>query len=272
MGERAERWMMLVRAIQSLALLLVLSSPHEAVGLPWQRTEPLRVLVVMDTARPEFFSANPDAPGFDREIVEGFAKLHRLKVELVTLASWEQLLPALLQEKGDIIAGGYRDTEERRNEIAFTSEVFPTRWVIATRKPHRAVRTLEELRAEKVGTMKGTSMADGLTALKIPFDDIPVGSFAEALRTGRVTVVAWSVERAMGGRRDDPALQFGMFFGKPGSLAFGVRKEDSDLRTLLNEYLGHLRRSGAWNRLAVKYFGEDVLRVLKEARGDATAP
>jgi ABC-type amino acid transport substrate-binding protein len=259
MGASMLRW---------LALAIVLTATRDAGAAPLASPgETLRVLVVLDLQRPEFFSDNPAAPGFDREIIESFAVLHRLKLEVVTLSSWDEILPALLRKRGDVIVGGYRDTEARRREIAFTREVFPTRWVVVTRKPHRAVLSLQELRTERVATMKGTSMADGLTALGIPFTDIPVGSFASALRTGQATAVVWSIERAMGGRREDPDLQFGLFFGDPGSLAFGVRKEDAALRQALDDHLANLRRSGGWNRRAVKYFGSDVVNVLKVARG-----
>ena len=53
-----------------------------------------------------------------------------------------------------------------------------------------------------------------------------------------------------------------MTLGKPLSSSWGVRKEDTALRDVLNSYLLGLHQSPAWSRLIVKYFGEDALAVL----------
>jgi ABC-type amino acid transport substrate-binding protein len=235
------------------------------------------VLVVLDTIRPEFFSMDAAWPGFDREVLEGFARRHHLRLEIVALPSWDNLIPSLLAGKGDVIAGGFRDSPARRQLIAFSAEVFPSRMLVVTRKPHRVVKTIKELREEKVGTMRGTAMAEAVMTAGVPkanFDDgIPVGSFAQALRSGRITAAAWSIERAMPAQREDPDLQFGMFLGGPGSLAFATAKGDTQLLAALNEHLDAFRKSGAWSQLVVRYFGANSLKVLQQARSEtATAP
>src|SRR5262245_15637634 len=86
----------------------------------------LRVLVVPEAPRPEFFSFDAARPGFDREILEAFAHLKEMQAEFVAVQSWDNLIPALLQGKGDVIAGGFRITEARQKLVAFSSDVFPT--------------------------------------------------------------------------------------------------------------------------------------------------
>ncbi|MGH8514778.1 MAG: transporter substrate-binding domain-containing protein, partial [Gammaproteobacteria bacterium] len=80
--------------------------------------------------------------------------LHRLRMEPVTVSTWDGLIPALLQGRGDLVAGRFTVTEARSRQVAFTTEVFPTRNVVLTRRPGRVVTTLDELRAEKVGKIK----------------------------------------------------------------------------------------------------------------------
>ena len=254
-----------------LAVLAILAAEARAADLQeiHQRGH-LRVLVVFDSQRPEFFSMKPEAPGFDREILEGFAKLQRVRLDVVALPGWDAMIPALLADKGDVIANSYRVTESKKKSIAFTSDVFPSRMVVMTRKPRRVVHTLETLREEKVGTVKGTALAEAVAAAGVPRanvdDGIPVGGLADALRAGRVTAAVWGVESAIGAQREDPDLQLGMFIGDAGSLAFGVRKEDQRLRAALNEHIQNLHRSGAWSQLVVKYLGASAPQVLKKAR------
>jgi len=236
----------------------------------------LRVLVMPDTRRPEFFSvAAGTAPGFDQEVLDGFARLHHLALHPVPLASWDALIPALIEDKGDLIAGRFTATDSRRKLVDFTTEVFPTRSVVLTRKPHPAVSTVAQLRKEKVGTIKGTSMAEAIAGAGVPAasvdDGIPAGGYDEALRSGRITAAVWGVESAIAAQREDPELQLGMFLGPPGSLAFAVRKGDKALLAALDEYIENLRRTPSWSRLVVKYFGEAAPEVLRKARAESAA-
>jgi ABC-type amino acid transport substrate-binding protein len=102
----------------------------------------------------------------------------------------------------------WRLTEERRRRIAFTTEVFPTRTAVVTRRPHRVVKTLEELRAERVGVVKGTSMAEAVESAAVPRasvdDSIPSGGGPAALKSGKVTATVLGVENAITAQRDDP--------------------------------------------------------------------
>ncbi len=52
------------------------------------------------------------------------------------------------------------DTPERRQRVAFTSEVMPTYNLSATLAPHAAPASLDELRRLKVGVAKGTATAE----------------------------------------------------------------------------------------------------------------
>jgi len=255
-----------------VAALAVLAAATHVVAsdLPdIQKRGSLRVLVVIDAHRPEFFALEGAKPGFDREILEGFAKVQGLTMEVTSLASYDDLIPALLDHRGDVIAAGYRDSETRRKSITFTDEVFPNRYVIITIKPHRVIQTLEELRKERVGATRGTATAEAVLAAGLSpesvDDGIPIGNYVEALHSGRVTAAVWSVERALPAQREDPSLQLGMYVGKPGSLAFGLRKEDTQLQAALNDHIARVRKSGAWSRMVVKYFGENALSILQQA-------
>jgi lysine/arginine/ornithine transport system substrate-binding protein len=193
----------------------------------------------------------------------------------VAVDAWVALIPALLEGKGDVVAGRFTATDSRRKLVAFTTEVFPTRNVVLTRKPHPPVMTVEQLRKEKVGTIKGTSMAEAIAAAGVPAanvdDGLPTGGYDDALRSGRITAGVWGVESAIAAQRQDPDLQLGAFLGPPASLAYAVRKGDTALRAALDEYIENLRRTPSWSRLVVKYFGDAAPEVLKKARSESTA-
>jgi histidine transport system substrate-binding protein len=210
-------------------------------------------------------------PGFEREMIEGFATLHRLKVEFVAVRSGGERIPALLADKGDVAGGGLIITEARRKLADFTSEVFPTRHVTVTRRPHRLIETLEQLRQARVGTHKGSSWAEAVTAAGVPPENVDDSfesprAVLQGLREGKVAAVVMALGWALLEQRKDPELELGLFVGPVTSRAWGVQRDAPQLRHALNEYITNFRQSGAWNRLVVKYYGDLALEVLKKAR------
>jgi lysine/arginine/ornithine transport system substrate-binding protein len=254
-----------------MLLLVAAAAPLRADMADVEKRGTLRMLAVVVPGELEFVSSDAGGhPGFDREVLDGFARLHKLRVELLNVESWDGLVPSLLKGRGDVIAGRFTATDSRRRQIDFTVEVFPTRNVAVTRKPHEAVPSLEALRGESIGIVKGTSMADVLAAAGIPaasiVADIPSGGAFEALRSGRISCTIDEVAGAIMAQRADPELRIGAFVGPPGSYAYGVRKTDPQLKAALDEYIENLRKTPTWNRLVLKYFGEAAPEILRKAR------
>jgi len=228
----------------------------------------LKVLVV--DGSPEFYKLKPHQdPGLEREILDGFARLHKLSIETLEVPSWSALVPALLDGRGDLIAGSVTVTEGRLKQIDFTQEVFPTRNVVVTRKPHAPVKTLAELRTLRVGTIRGTSLAEAVAAAAVPpaqvDDSFPSGGLPDGLRRGKIQAAVIGLEAAVLAQREDPDLQLGLFVGPRQRLAFGVRKIDKELTAALDTYIANVRKTPTWGRLVVKYFGNSALDVLKRA-------
>lgn len=257
----------------TLGLLLSLATARtgETRDLPGiQKQGTLRILAVVADEE-AYFIADAPRGGFDWELLEGFARLHKVSLELVPVSGWDGLIPALVKSRGDVIAGGFTDTEARQKQIEFTAETFPTRSVVVTRKPTRRIAALDELKGERIGTVRGTAMFDDLVAAGIPpasiDDSIPSGGIPQALKEGRITAGVDGIEAALIASASSPDLQIGLFLGQPASLAYGVRKDDGQLLKALNEYVANVRRTPTWSRLAMKYFGASAPEILKKARG-----
>ena len=258
---------------RALAVAILTAAPLSAADLADVKARgTLRVIVMPLSATDEFFPLPAGArPGFDRALLDGFVALHRIKLEVVAVEGWDNLIPALLQGRGDLIAGRFTVTDTRLKQIAFTSEVFPSRNVVLTRKPHAPVATVEALREEKVGTIKGSSMAEAVRAV-VPApnvdDSFPPGGLPGALVAGKVSAVVLGVESAIAAQRQDQEMELGTFVGPPRSLAYGVRKQDAALLQALNEYIDNVRRTPTWSRLVVEYFGASAPDILRKVRSN----
>jgi membrane-bound lytic murein transglycosylase MltF len=63
-------------------------------------------------------------------------------------------------------------------------------------------------------------------------------------------------------KRRHPELQAGIAVGQPASLCWAVARGNATLKQPLDAYIENLRKTQAWSRLIVKYFGEETQRVL----------
>src|SRR5262249_47179647 len=132
----------------------------------------LRAIVSMD-GLPEGVSLKQGTPpGMEREMIESFAGLQRLRLEFVPVPTGGDRIPALLAGKGGVVGGSPVVAEARRKQVAFTAEVFPGRSVVVTYRPHAAVESLEQLRKERVGTLKGSSWAEQVAVAGVPPDKV----------------------------------------------------------------------------------------------------
>src|SRR5512141_3133429 len=109
-----------------IAVVCLLAVPAAAADLPRLQGQGTLRVVVWSANLPELYAARggPDA-GMEAEILQGFATLHRLRLQLVKVDSIDARIPALLEDRGDLVAGGLVDTAARRKLVDFSSELFP---------------------------------------------------------------------------------------------------------------------------------------------------
>jgi ABC-type amino acid transport substrate-binding protein len=250
-------------------LALTVSCPALADLAEVKKRGALRVLAPADE-NPLWFSLQPAGePGFEREVLEGFARLHGLKLEILAVERWDEAIPDLLRSRGDLISG-MNATETRRQQIAFSAELVPSQQLVVTLKPYRVVTTLEQFRGEKVGVSPGTTWAEAARNAGLPAgrtESCPdVAGCIEALRAARITATVMDVADLLLEGRQEPRLQGGLQLGPPLSSAWGLRKDDHVLRREVDAYLVRLKSSPKWSVLVVKYFGDDALRILGRAK------
>lgn len=260
--------------VQRVLTLIVLGGGLDpcaarAADLPEiMRSGTLRALVAADES-PEFFSFEPGrSPGFERELLAAFARVHKLQLRAVPIARFDDIIPALLRGDGDVVTG-IIDTEDRRQRVAFSVEVLPSRILVVTRAP-KAIHSTSELAAERLGVVSGTTWGEAALAAGAPADRIEslpdMPALLAALYSGKVTGIVVSLSDFVLERRRTPELRAGPFLGDRRKAAWAVRRGDSQLLRALNAHIESLRRTPSWTRMAETYFGRDALTLLGRAK------
>jgi ABC-type amino acid transport substrate-binding protein len=182
----------------------------------------LRVLAAADED-PVWFSIRAGAsPGFEREVLEGFARLHKLRFEAVPVVRWEDAIPMLLRQDGDVL-GGMSVTPERRQRVDFSVELLPARSIVVTRRPGDRARTLAELRAARVVIVPNTTWAEALEKAGVPVSRAlrvaDISAAVEAIQTGHADATVTGVVDFLLQRRKHRDLEAGL------ALLFGAQDE-----------------------------------------------
>jgi membrane-bound lytic murein transglycosylase F len=253
------------------ATLLVLSvAPARALDLPeLKRKGALRAIVAADEAKETFDFAGGANPGFEREMLEQFVRKEGLRLEVVRAPGHGQRIPLLLKGEGDVIVAIF-DTPERRAQVGFTGEVMPTHDVAVNLSPAPPVPSRDALRAARVAVVRGTSPAKVAIEIGVPATALvqvdTIDALARSLEKGEAQAAILPVSEFALASRRFPKLQAGVSVGTPGRVAWATRKEDVALGAALDEFVRLYRSGPSWNRLVVKYFGDQVLTVLGRTR------
>lgn len=190
----------------------------------------------------------------ERELVENFAKREELEPVWVRVDRFADLIPALLEGRGDVIAANLTVTDERREQIAFTVPLGRVREQLVTHEEDTELRKPPDLAGRRVAVRRSSSFWPTVEALQREVPELELVALPEDVDTEealyRVSVgeldltVADSniVEQV---RHYLPEIRVAFDLAKDRAIAWGVRPDAPKLRDALSEFLEttHLVRS-----------------------------
>lgn len=204
---------------------------------------PLRVLVRLfnDGFLPP--QANPETA--ELELLEAFALRHGVRLERVGVERFDQLIPALAEGRGDLIAAGLTITSARQRQVAFTRPTQVVDELLVTRAD-AGVQRPGDLAGATVHVAKGSAFIDTLTALRDAGVSVLVDEVEGAFPPDQL---AWEVSRGkksftvVDSRRFDAIAQYTQGLAAPFALAhdrpiaFALRPTDTKLKAQLDSFL-----------------------------------
>jgi len=210
------------------------------------------------------------------QIAEAFARFHGLTPELVITNNFADMIPALVEGKGDIVVGNLTVTEPRRKLISFSIPLDHVREKVLVHKDNDSINAVKDLDKKRVMVSPSSTFWDALIWLKKnKYQDMeliprPRGMLDEEeldlLVEGEIdaTIRDSNIVEMYSGYRDD--FKIATNFSKQRHIAWGVRKEAPALLLALNEYLQLEHRYQDPNEIHTDDFDaiqkRKVLRVL----------
>ncbi|WP_193162469.1 MltF family protein [Microbulbifer hainanensis] len=207
------------------------------------------------------------------QLAEKFARSRGLEPQWIYVESFADLIPALLDGRGDVIATNFSRTAGRAEQVAFTRALQYVHELLITRTDSATPTSSEPLR---VAVRRGSAFAQTLAAdnsgeqrFAITYLDQPIdnetllGAVVDG--TYPATVVDSNLAEAM--LPDYPQLEASSVLQSQRAIAWAVRREASQLERALNEFFTSERLEADQQRQNLRRDWKDIaqsrtLRVL----------
>ena len=239
-----------------------------------------RVRVLVSFSRTNFFVSQGRPRGFDCDLMTEYQralltqlKLRRGDMNVVFVpVPFEQLIPALLEGRGDIAAGGLTVTPAREKLVAFADPyVSGVDEIVVATKNLRDFKSLDDLGGRTVRVVRGSSYVDhlkqlsdemqlrGRAAINIAEADpsFEAEDLLEMVHAGvtDLTVVDRPIADAWSQVLPGLDARIKLKVNTGGSLALAVRPNNPQLLASVNAFVrGHRRGTTVGNVLFRRYF------------------
>jgi membrane-bound lytic murein transglycosylase F len=192
-----------------------------------------------------FLPRHGDGLYFEQELAWDFAASLDLQPVRVYVDSYQDLIPALIEGRGDLIASNMRITDIRKERVNFTVPLLFTREQIIKRKED-TIAGLKQLKGRSISVTPGTSFIDTLEGIKkshpyVNYEllsaELPLDSVLDQLSNGTIDLtVADAIEMdVINAYRDDVESAFNL--SKEVPLAWAVRPDNTSFLAALNRFL-----------------------------------
>lgn len=180
------------------------------------------------------------------EAAADFARAQGLTPELVAVEKFTDLIPSLLEGRGDIIAANLSITESRRKEIGFSVPLTSVRQQVLVAQSQEGINRKEDLDGKRVMVHRGSSFWERLESLRkvyprIQLTERPPGMSDEEeldeLAAGRIdaSVRDSNIAAMYLTYRDDIKVAFEL--SGTDDIAWGIRPDSTQLQSALNKFL-----------------------------------
>jgi len=209
-----------------------------------------------------YIDENGNPAGFDVESLDWIADEMGFKVKHQPTA-WDGIVSSLVASKIDMVYSGMGLTEERRKKIDFSIPYWEINQAVCVKEDSN-LNIIAALSGDEhvVGSQRGCTAAmwieDNLVKPGIiPKDNLKLyDTFSLAVKdlvNGRIDSAMMDDVMIEDAIRKGQAIKIVGIIKTDEIYAVGIRKEDKELKALLDEGITKLRKSPKWDELIAKY-------------------
>ena len=180
------------------------------------------------------------------EQLKQFSDKHELDFETVHVPDFDQLIPSLIDGKGDIIAANMTVTEERKAFIDFSLPIHHVRQKLVQRADDTPIKKRSSLKGKRIAIKPSSSFWATAQKLKDKYPSIQIISLTNTLDIDEIldklsnnefdaTIQDTNLIESILSYRDD--IQSTLTLSKEEPIGWGIRQENQILKQTLNNYV-----------------------------------
>ena len=228
-----------------------------------------------------YFLLRGEAAGFDHDLMKRFADGLDVRLQMVVPPSHADLVPWLLQGKGDVIAASYTVTPERGKQVAFSVPYLEVQELVVQRASDPLLKSVADLRGRRIRVRPGSSYQTTLERLRakgagftieLARSDEETEQLIAGVATGEVelTVADSHIYQAERVWRTDVVAAFPLEPGEKKQLAFAVRPKDRELKAALDRFVRQTYKGLEYNMSWRRYFEDSRIATQVRAQDAGT--
>ncbi len=222
-----------------------------------------------------YFLLRGEAAGFDHDLMKRFADGLDVRLQMVVPPTHADLVPWLLEGKGDVIAASYTVTPERGKQVSFSVPYLEVQELLVQRSSEPPLKSLADLRGRRIRVRPGSSYLATLERLRakgapitieLARSDEETEQLIAGVAAGEVdlTVADSHIYQAERVWRTDVIAPFPLEPGEKKQLAFAVRPKDRELKAALDRFVRQTYKGLEYNMSWRRYFEDG--RIASEVR------
>jgi membrane-bound lytic murein transglycosylase F len=183
---------------------------------------------------------------FEVDLAENYAAHLGVEPVWIYLDSRDQLIPHLLEGRGDVIVANLTATEERKEQVAFTVPVAVVRELLVARSDDYYLRELADLDGRRIAARRSSSFWNTVgrlqeehsgIELQLVDEDVDTEEIIYRVAVGQydVTVADSNLVEACLEYRDDIRVAMDLTGDRP--IAWAIRPDAEELRRSLDDFL-----------------------------------
>jgi membrane-bound lytic murein transglycosylase MltF len=291
-GQNKTWWTVFLFSISLLTAVLTTESRADEsllkVDKKWtgdfdQMVERHRIRALIPYSKTFYFLDGPHQRGLTYDLLKEFEKhvnqklgKKTIKVELIVIPTpRNELIPGLIEGRGDIAAGNLTITDDRRKQVDFSNPIYTgVDEIIVTGPDSPKVQTLADLSGKEIFVRKSSSYYESLLQLNarfkkegrkpvklVPADELLEDEdLLEMLNAGLIPMVVIDSHKGQFWTQifKDLTLHPEIKLRTGGEIAWAIRKNSSGLKKELNQFVATVKKGTLMGNMLFKRYLENT--------------
>jgi membrane-bound lytic murein transglycosylase F len=249
----------------SIVSLLALSGSVEAKENSLQKIRKAKEITVITRSNAHCYYIYREQPmGFEYDLAKAFADHLGVRLKVRTFP-WADMIKALNEGRGDLIAASKTITSSRKELIDFSDGYLTIQQRVIVHEDNHSIEDVADLSGKTVHVRRATSYEERLSELRQQgldltvkvYDDVPTEELIRQVADKEIEVTIADSNIARLNLRYYPTVRIGVPIEETQRLGWAVKKGDRSLLKAINGFFKKIKFDGTFDDIYRGYYSDE---------------